>query len=404
MSRTRYDISPWYDRVPARGRPVHRPFRGSQQTDVAVVGAGLSGVLTAYLLARSGLRVAVLEAERVGHLSARAAGFVFELPPVSFTALRERHGLKAARHMFARSRKAGLDFAALLRRLRIRGDLAVGSGWRLATSADGARRLRRDLEAQKAAGLDGAWTPASRVVRTARVAAEGAVRYQRDGWLDPYRVTLGLARAAEMAGATFFERSRVDRTRFSRAGAELSVNKGTLRAGRVVLATGAPGRLFPALRRHFDEFERYVVLTDPVPAATGRRVGRSLGRDDETPPHTWCQLADGRIVCQGADQRRPPDRARMKVLVQRTGQLMYELSRVYPDISGIPAAYGWACQGSAAADGLLVAGPHRAFPHHVFVYGLGHHSVSDAYLAARIATRHLLGVSEKADEVFGFMR
>jgi len=97
-----------------------------------------------------------------------------------------------------------------------------------------------------------------------------------------------------------------------------------------------------------------------------------------------------------------PSRQLEKTVVQRTGQLMYELSTIYPDISGILPAYGWAAAYGRTADGLPLIGPHRNFPRHLFAFGDASLGVTGAYLASRILLRHCLEELEPADEVFGF--
>jgi hypothetical protein len=57
-----------------------------------------------------------------------------------------------------------------------------------------------------------------------------------------------------------------------------------------------------------------------------------------------------------------------------------------------------------AADGLLIAGPHRNFPRHLFAIGLGATGVSGAFLAARILLRYYQESADQADELFGFGR
>ena len=106
----------------------------------------------------------------------------------------------------------------------------------------------------------------------------------------------------------------------------------------------------------------------------------------------------------GADMESPPPRLRQRVVVQRTGQLMYELSTLYPDISGILPEYGWDAGYARTSDGLPYIGPHRNFPRHLFAFGDASHSVTGAYLASRILLRHYLGEPDPADETFEFTR
>ena len=98
-----------------------------------------------------------------------------------------------------------------------------------------------------------------------------------------------------------------------------------------------------ALRRHLKASDTYAVVTAPLPAAVRREVGSRIERTHglQSPPHTLRWLKDDRAVFSGADQPVVSDRARDKALVQRAGQLMYELSVLYPAISGLPAEWAW---------------------------------------------------------------
>ena len=140
---------------------------------------------------------------------------------------------------------------------------------------------------------------------------------------------------------------------------------------------------------------------DP-PAA---RQAQTVVRDSADPPHVVRWLDDERLLVTGADIESPPERLkRQDRSCSETGQLMYELSTLYPEISGIQPAYGWERRYARTADGLPYIGPHRNFPHHLFAFGDSSHSVTGAYLASRILLRHYLDELEPADEAFGFKR
>jgi glycine/D-amino acid oxidase-like deaminating enzyme len=97
-------------------------------------------------------------------------------------------------------------------------------------------------------------------------------------------------------------------------------------------------------------------------------------------------------------------RAREKTLVQRAGQLMYELSLRYPAISGIPALSAWDAAYAATRDGLPYFGPHRNYPRHLFALGHGRHGAGLSFLAARLLLRHHFDAAAKGDELFTFTR
>ena len=149
-----------------------------------------------------------------------------------------------------------------------------------------------------------------------------------------------------------------------------------------------------------------MALTDRVPAKVRQLLGKRTAviRDAAEPPHIVRWVDDEQLLVMGADSERAAPRLREKTIVQRTGQLMYELSTLYPDISGIAPEYGWEAAYARTGDGLPHVGPHRNFPHHLFAFGDASHSVTGAYLASRILLRHYLNELDPADEPFGFTR
>ena len=83
-------------------------------------------------------------------------------------------------------------------------------------------------------------------------------------------------------------------------------------------------------------------------------------RDTASPDH-WTHWTGNRVLFSGADQVSVPDRARERALVQRTGQLMYELSVLRSAISGMMPEYAWDVEHSRTIDGVPYYGPHRNY-------------------------------------------
>jgi len=172
------------------------------------------------------------------------------------------------------------------------------------------------------------------------------------------------------------------------------------------VTTGTATLEFRQLRRHFKRRESYLVLTEPMPAAMRKQIGaRDTTYRDTREPHRRVRWTDDdRILVEGATQDEVPERKRPEVLIQRTGQLMYELLTMYPVISGLMPEYGWQVVTGETADGLMYVGQHRNYPHHLFALGGGADSVTGAFLAARILARAAQDASAKEDAIWGFTR
>src|SRR5262249_42184312 len=203
--------------------------------------------------------------------------------------------------------------------------------------------LRRDQKARRAAGLDAPLLNARAIRAETAMVAAGGLRSRDGATLDPYRACIGLAAAAAERGAQIFERSPVKKTTFTRKAAAVQAAGGKLRAGKVVVATGVPTALFHSLRRHFWFRRASLVLAGRVPAKIRRQLlpDSVVIRDSAVPPHVVRWVGEDQLIVMGADLESPPDRQRDRILVQRTGQLMYELSTLYPEISGIMPEVGW---------------------------------------------------------------
>jgi glycine/D-amino acid oxidase-like deaminating enzyme len=403
---TRYGIAPWLHAVPAKKRREFPAFRGVITHPVVVVGGGMSGAMTAYACASAGMKVILLEAGRVGMGgSARATGLLSGEACDSYRDLEARAGRRAARAMFESMQSAPRELAAAIKRLGIKADFELAGHLRMVGPGHSDKLIKRELAAREDADLAASWLLPAAVNRLVKIEAAGAIKLPDAGFADPARLTMGFLAAAIKRGVKVYEKSAVRKITFTRKTATAFLDGGAITTTNLAICIGEPTGLFKPLKRHLRHEERYAVLTEPLPAAVRAELGQrgTVLTDTDSPAHHLWLTADHRALFAGADQKRPADRLREKTLVQRTGQLMYELSRLYPAISGTAPAYGWDVPLAHPVDGVLYAGSHRNFPFHHFAFGTSH-DPARAYLASRIILRNIQGRPEKADEFFSFAR
>jgi glycine/D-amino acid oxidase-like deaminating enzyme len=407
---TKYGRTPWLARFPKSRVPSYPRHRGNETTDAVIVGGGLTGCATAYAFAAAGIDVVLLEAAQIGRgVTGASGGWIADDPGVAFGSVEKALGLRAARRAWGAWRRAALDFQALLRRLDVKCYLEPHDTITVGLTSDETDRLRREAKARRDAGLEAILLNARSIAPEVGIPAAGGLKSHDGATIDPYRASIGLASAARARGARVFERTGVVRITFTRKYADVATRSGKIRTNRVIVATSAPTALFRPLARHFWFRRSFLAVTAPIPARVREQLGRRTAvlRDMAAPPHAVRWLDDTRLLVTGADMEdRGPaaSRQREQLLVQRTGQLMYELSTLYPEISGIAAEYGWDAPYARTGDGLPYIGPHRNYPFHLFAFGDSSHSVTGAYLASRIFVRHHRGESDPADRVFGFHR
>ncbi len=405
--RTRYGQSPWIQQYPATRRPRFGALpKGEHVADVVIIGAGLTGALTARLCARAGLSVLVLEADRVGRgAPGDRAGGLSPAPEVPFRTGVERLGLKVARQAWEQWGAAAADAAATLKSLKIPCGATPAETfvlpWRVAE-----RELVRDHKAKSAAGLAGTWPSAAAILRQTKLGVPGARRTTGELLIDPYAAVTGVVRAAVRAGATVHEKTCVTKITFDRRIARVAVGSTVITTPHVVVTTNVATPETKQLRRHVAVRQRFHVLTEPVPVPMRKRLPGSgvVLVDGRQPRRRVRWTPDGRLLISGGDQKALADAALPAAQVAEANELMYETLLMYPDILGLRLAFGWTSTHGHTLDGLPCIGPHRFFPHHLLALAGSGDSLTDAFLASRILFRAAVGKPEKADDAFTWQR
>ena len=334
------------------------PLAGDATVDVAIVGAGFTGLSTAYHLrgADSGIRVAVLESEIVGFgPSGRNAGFSttnFGLEPVMTMAL-FGHQRTAEAHRYMERAVGCVD--SLVREHGIECDYSFPGFLRVATVPAHLRRIRRDLEILASAGVRGIeWLDAAAL--RAEVDSPhflGGLWEPRAALLNPAKLVRGLKRIAEAAGAAIYERTPV--TSLS-TGTRLTLHtpSGTVRAEKVVLATNAYSHLIPQLRPRQTPAFTHMTVTEPLTDGRLAAIGwrREQGIENMRNLVHYIRLTpERRLAIGGSDVSIAFGRNMNRDANARVfGELERAASRFFPALKGVRFTHRWGGPVSITAD------------------------------------------------------
>jgi glycine/D-amino acid oxidase-like deaminating enzyme len=299
-------LSLWHDTLAADDAWTPRAaLPGDREVDVAIVGAGFTGLWTAYYLMRRdpSVRVAIVEAEFAGFgASGRNGGWCSALLPMGFGAMAATHGRDGATRM-QRAMHATVDeVGAVAARESIDCHFAKGGTMRAARNPAHVPRLRAEVAEYHEYGFtdeDCRWLDrdeAQAMIRTTR--AEGAVFTPHCAAIHPARLVRGLARAVESSGVQIFEQTRV--TGFEPR--RLTTDHGTIRAEHIVRATEGFTPTLPGLRRQIIPIYSLMIATEPLPQSFWDEVGwadRQTFSDGRRLIIYGQRTADGRIAFGG---------------------------------------------------------------------------------------------------------
>jgi glycine/D-amino acid oxidase-like deaminating enzyme/nitrite reductase/ring-hydroxylating ferredoxin subunit len=210
------------------------PFTPGADFDTVVAGAGITGLATAALLARSGQRVAVLEARTVGAgTTGNTTAKLTLLQGTILSSLRRQYSQKMV-NAYVEANREGQ--AWLLRFLESNGvPFQHRDAYTFAVTDDGADQVRSELEVAKDAGLDVSGTTDSELPFSIRT----AVRLPDQAQFNPMDVLEALAADLRAHGGMIVEGVRLQNVTMDERPTVLT-SGGNVRADRVVLATGIP--------------------------------------------------------------------------------------------------------------------------------------------------------------------
>ena len=394
---------------PQRSTPAVRypVLRGQQQTEVAIIGAGLTGAMVAQAFAEHGTGVIVVEAARVGQGSTAAStALLLQEPDHDLEALARRYDSRTARRIWRLSHDAAREMVHAIRRLKIECGLREVPSLYYTLSDERARLLQRELKTRRAARLGGEWMDAAALLRASGIHGAGAIKTAGNAQLDPLRACTGFLSAAGNDGALIYERTTINRIRTMRDSVRLYSTHGTIDAKQVVIATGYATKYFRPLAGRFKMRHTYVMATNAIPRAQRRRLG--LGDvmlwDTERPYHYVRWTSDHRLLLGGADRPVKPGARRSLQFAAAMRDLHAYFTALYPILNDIRIDRAWEGLFAMTPDSLPYLGAHRRYPRHAFALGYGGNGMTFATLAARVLLEQWRGVQSADHELFAFGR
>jgi glycine/D-amino acid oxidase-like deaminating enzyme len=297
-------LSLWHETTPDAWTP--RPaLPGDREADVAIVGAGFTGLWTALYLARAdpSLRIAVLEAETAGFgASGRNGGWCSALFPSSLESLAKRSSRADALALHAAMRHSVDEVMEAAAAEDIDAHIAKGGTVSLARTDPQLARARSEVDHARRWGrgedelrlLDA--HEASAVLAGTHL--RGATYTPDCAAIHPGRLVRGLADAVVRRGVALYEQTPATAI----APGRVVTRNGTVRAERVIRATEGYTRTLDGQRRRLVPVYSLIIATEPLPEAVWEQIG--LRRRETFSDHRHLiiygqRTADDRLVFGG---------------------------------------------------------------------------------------------------------
>lgn len=317
------------------------PLQASARYDVAIVGAGYTGLSTALHLAEAGVSVCVLDAHAPGWgASGRNGGQVIPGLKYDPDQLRVMFGSAVADPLIAAIGSAADTVFDLIGRHGIDCEAQRG-GWIQPTHSS---KVMRALEARArqwmAEGAPARLMDGAEVTRRIGTGAYvGGWKDERAGSLHPLKYCRGLAQAAQRLGVVIHGGTPVARLERREGGWRLHAAQGPhIDADRVVLATnGYTDDLWPHLRQSVIAANSFIVATRPLPPELGASIlpGGEVTSDSRRLLLYYRRDAQGRLLMGGRGPFREPCGPADFAHLERSVALLF------PQLAGVEFEYRW---------------------------------------------------------------
>jgi glycine/D-amino acid oxidase-like deaminating enzyme len=383
----------------SRRPPVaHAPLTRDVETEVLVVGAGVSGALLAEALTAARLDVVIVDRRGPvsGSTAASTALLQHELD-MPLTHLQRSLGREQATRVWLRSRLVVTALQERTQRLGIEAELAPRQALYLAGDVLNARGLAKEAAARRSIGLE-VELLGRRELRERYGLGRSAALIGFGNWVaEPRKLAAGYLRVAVERGADIFAPVDVVQVREHARGVVATTSQGQrIRARHAVFATGY--EVFKGLEARGHSLQStWVIATKPQPRALWPSECMIW---EASEPYLYLRTtSDGRVLCGGADepfvdaQRRDASSARKFALLQR------RLKRLLPQLDVEPA-YAWAGTFGTSATGAPIIGRLPGKRRLYTVLGCGGNGITFSMLAAQLIRALVLGEQDRDAELF----
>lgn len=383
--------SVWVETAPPRKRA---PLAGPATADVCVIGAGIAGLTTAYLLRRDGRSVILIDDGEPGcGQTAMTTAHLSNAIDDRYTEIARLHGADGARLACESHRAAIARIESICERERIACDFRRVSGYLFLSPDDGPDILSEECDAARDAGAEVEVLPRAPVTG---FESGPCLHFPRQGQFHPMKYIRGLADAFERAGGQLYGGTRATKIAGGKPVTVDTASGATITADAVVVATNSPFNDVVAIHTKQAPYHSYVVAARVRPGS----ITQALYWDTQDPYH-YVRLQSTTSAELGGDNDEPLELLIVGGEDHKAGQAQDAGAR-YGDLeswmrSRFPGAgeveFRWSGQVMETQDGLAFIGANPMDSSNVFVatgdsgMGMTHGTIAGMLLTDLIAGR-----------------
>lgn len=373
------------------------------RADVLIIGAGISGAISAYFLTLAGFRCIVVDERSVGLGSTCASTSLLQYElDTPLHKLKEQVGDYDANRSYILCGEAIDIVEEICRKISCTGFMRRPSLYYAAYKKD-AQLIEQEWKARKAAEFDVELLDAAELGEQFGFGAANAILSAQGACLDAYSFTHQLFQHLVKQGLEVFHRTKVDRIDYKKRGVEAHTASGfTIKASKLVNATGYQVLDFIG-KRIVKLHSTYAVVSEQLPSG-----GQAWKQDamiwNTADPYLYMRKTDDhRIIVGGRDEDFFSAARRDSLLEKKAALLEKDFKRLFPDTKFI-TEFCWTGTFGSTKDSLPYIGTYAPTPHTYYALGFGGNGITFSVIAAQLIRDAMCGVKNPDRRIFSFDR
>lgn len=370
-------------------------------TEVAILGAGISGALARYYLLEAGIDCLTIDARTIGlgSTSASTSLLQYEIdePLINLT---QKIGRNDAEKAYKLCGRAIEELEKITKHVGIEYFERKKSLYYAAYKKD-VKWLKEEFEARKAAGFNVKWLEPEEVQQQYGFASYGAILSELAAQTNAYMLAHCLLRHKYKEG-TIYDRSTVVDIKHSKSGVVLTTEDGfTIKAKTLVYAVG-----YEVV--HFIEKD-IVKLMSTYATISEQYNERKFWKDElliwnTANPYLYLRTTpDNRVLVGGRDEEFFTPWKRDRLLKKKVKQLKGDVDKLFPELDFKPE-FSWTGTFGSTKDGLPYIGAYEGMPNGYFCLGFGGNGITFSQIGAEIIRDMILGKENENARLFRFNR
>ncbi len=374
------------------------------QTEVLIVGSGITGALVAHFLCEAGIKCVIADKRTAGTGStiASTAQLQYEIDTFLFELI-DKVGLEHAVKAYFLCLESVYTLQEIVAKLKIDCGFEMRPSIYYASDKKGQKDLEKEFTMRRQHGLPVTYLDAKELKNDYGIDQRAALYNDHSAQVDAYKFSQEILQYhIKHSGLRVFDKTEVVKIKRHAKGIDALTQEGaTISARKLVVAPGFESESF-LKQKVMNLNSTYVVITEPIDKKLFWKE-RCLIWETARPYFYIRTTTDNRIIMGGEDEPFSNPVLRDALLEKKVQKLLKNFKSLFPGIEVIPDYY-WCGTFGETQDGLPYIGEYPGQENTYYALGYGGNGITFSVIAAEIIRDLYLGKPSGKEKIFAFKR